>query len=473
VSAPAPPVVPTAPTARQRAAPIRDAWARQACTAGLWAALLLVTYWWVADGGITALAGWATGLTALGQLTGLLASVLLLVQVVLMARVPALERVFGQDRLAILHRTVGFTSFTAMLAHIGLITWGYAAGRIAAVPATAWELTVDYPGMLLAVAGTVCLVLVVVTSVRAARARLRYESWHLLHLYAYLGVGFALPHQLWTGQEFLQSSARTAFWWGLWIAAAGAVLVWRIGQPVWRSLRHRLVVSEVVPEADGCVSVHMTGRRLDALPARAGQFLIWRFLAPGWTRGHPYSLSAAPDGRSLRITVKDLGDGSAALRALRPDTRVLVEGPYGRLTARARTSTGVAMIGAGVGITPLRALAEELAGRDENRADGVDVVLLHRYRDEPLFADELATLARDGRARTLPLPGPRRAPGSWLGPTIDAAVDDLTALRAWVPDIAARDVYVCGPPDWTRLVQHTLTAAGVPAQAVHIETFGW
>jgi len=465
VPAPAPPIV--VPTARHRAAPhraTRDAWARHACAAGLWGALLLVTYWWVADGGITALGGWATGLTALGQLTGLLASVLLLVQVLLMARVPALERVFGQDRLAVLHRTVGFTSFTAMLAHIGLITWGYAAGRITAVPATAWELTVDYPGMLLAVAGTVCLVLVVVTSVRAARARLRYESWHLLHLYAYLGVGFALPHQLWTGQEFLQSSARTVFWWGLWIAAAGAVLVWRIGQPVWRSLRHRLVVCEVVPEADGCVSVRMTGRRLDALPARAGQFLIWRFLAPGWTRGHPYSLSAAPDGRSLRITVKDLGDGSAALRALRPGTRVLVEGPYGRLAERARTSTAVAMIGAGVGITPLRALAEEL-GRE------TDVVLLHRYRDEPLFADELATLTRDGIARTLALPGPRRAPGSWLGPT--AYADDLTALRAWVPDIADRDVYVCGPPGWTRLVQHTLTAAGVPAGAVHIENFGW
>ena len=106
MSAPAPPIVPTAPAARRRAASIRDGWARQGCAAGLWAALLLVTYWWVADGGITALAGWATGLTALGQLTGLLASVLLLVQVLLMARVPALERVFGQDRLAILHRTV-------------------------------------------------------------------------------------------------------------------------------------------------------------------------------------------------------------------------------------------------------------------------------------------------------------------------------------------------------------------------------
>ncbi|HEY0813466.1 MAG TPA: ferredoxin reductase family protein [Pseudonocardia sp.] len=462
---PAPPIN---PIARHRAAPHHaphDARARQAAAAGLWAALLLVTYWWVADGGVTALGGWATGLTALGQLTGLLASVLLLVQVLLMARVPALERVFGQDRLAILHRTVGFTSFTAMLAHIGLITWGYAAGRITAVPATAWKLTVDYPGMLLAVAGTVCLILVVVTSVRAARARLRYESWHLLHLYAYLGVGFALPHQLWTGQEFLQSPARTVFWWGLWITAAGAVLVWRIGQPVWRSLRHRLVVSEVVPEADDCVSVLMTGRRLDALPARAGQFLVWRFLAPGWTRGHPYSLSAAPDGRSLRITVKDLGDGSAALRALRPGMRVLIEGPYGRLTARARTRTGAALIAAGVGVTPLRALAEELGAE-------TDVVLLHRYRDEPLFADELAALARDRSVRLLPLPGRRRAPDSWL-PTVPAAPDDLTALRAWVPDIAAREVYVCGPPEWTRLVQHTLMAADVPAQAVHIENFGW
>ena len=62
--------------------------------------------------------------------------------------------------------------------------------------------------------------MVVVTSIRAARRRLRYESWHLLHLYAYLGAGLALPHQLWTGQEFTSSPARSVFWWGLWIAGA-------------------------------------------------------------------------------------------------------------------------------------------------------------------------------------------------------------------------------------------------------------
>jgi ferredoxin-NADP reductase len=321
--------------------------------------------------------------------------------------------------------------------------------------------------MLLALAGTACLVMLVVTSIRAARARLRYESWHLLHLYAYLGVGLALPHQLWTGQELLTSKGAAVFWWGLWGLAAGAVLVWRIGLPLWRSARHRIRVTSVVPEADGAVSVYMTGRRLDRLPAEPGQFFVWRFLnGTGWTRAHPYSLSASPDGRSLRITVKEFGDGSARLRTLRPGTAVLVEGPYGRLSARARTRRRVAFIGAGVGVTPLRALAEGL-----DYAPG-DAVLLQRFADRPLFERELRVLTRERGLQVLSLPGHRRAPDSWLG-EIPGTVDDLAALTSWVPDIAERDIYVCGPAEWAEHVRGTTVAAGLPADRFHIEAFEW
>jgi len=449
---------------RATPAAVRDGRVRTAAEALLVVALTLVTFWWATGGGLSDLGAWDSGLTSLGRLTGLLASVLLLVQVLLMARVPLLEQAFGQDRLAVIHRLVGFTSFTGMVAHVGLITWGYAAGDLLATPGELWDLTLTYPGMLLAAAGTACLVLVVVTSVRAARSRLRYESWHLLHLYAYLGVGLALPHQLWTGQEFLASTARTVFWWTLWALAAGSVLVWRVGLPLTRSLRHRLVVTSVVPEGDGCVSVYLTGHHLAALGAEAGQFLQWRFLTRrGWTRAHPYSLSAAPDDRSLRITVKDLGDGTAEVPGLHPGTRVLIEGPYGRLTARARTTDRVALIGAGVGITPLRALAEALHG---------DVVVLHRFRTEPLFAAEFTLLARERHLDLVALPGRRRGRDSWLGAGV-GPVDDLTALRARVPDIAERDVYVCGPAPWTEQVHRTLRAAGTPADRIHTETFGW
>jgi predicted ferric reductase len=444
-----------------------DAAVRLLAGVGLWLSLLLVSYWWAAAGGIGDLFGWTTGLTSLGRLTGLVASDLLLVQVLLMARLPVLEKAFGQDRLARQHRVVGFTSFTLMLAHIVLITWGYAAGSLAGLVGTFVNLTLTYPGMLLALGGTVALVMVVATSIKAARKRLRYESWHLLHLYAYLGVGLALPHQLWTGQQFLTSTAATVYWWGLWAAAAAAILIWRVALPLWRSARHRLHVTSVVREGDGVVSVYLAGRDLDRLRVEAGQFFTWRFLGrKGWTRAHPYSLSAAPDGRSLRISVKALGDDSAVLARLKRGTRVLVEGPYGRLSPRARTRHKVALIGAGVGITPLRALAEGL-----HYAPG-HAVLLHRYTAEPLFRHELEVLARERGLEVLWLPGRRRSPDSWLGDGIGRA-DDLTALTYWVPDIAERDVYVCGPSAWAESVRRTTEAAGVSSDHFHLETFGW
>jgi predicted ferric reductase len=444
-----------------------DAVVRLAAGSLLWLALLLVTSWWVSGGGVQDLGGWTSGLTSVGRLAGLGASVLLLAQVVAMARLPLLERAYGQDRLARVHRLLGLTSFDLMAAHVLIVVWGYAGGSALRWPAELWDLTVHEPGMLLAVAGAACLVMVVVTSIRAARRRLRYESWHLLHLYAYLGVALALPHQLWTGQELTASTARTVFWWTAWGVAVGAVLVWRVGRPVLLNLRTRLRVTAVVPEAAGTWSVHLGGERLDLLRADAGQFFTFRFLAgKGWTRGNPYSLSAAPDGVGLRITVAASGDGSAAVSALVPGTQVLVEGPYGRLTHRARSRRRVAFLGAGAGVTPLRALAEGL------QYGPGEAVYLERYTDEPLFTAELQELhARRGLA-VLRLPGRRRAPGSWLGDGVGPA-DDLTALRYWVPDIAERDVYVCGPPGWTSLVTRTLADAGLPAERLHLETFEW
>ena len=159
-------------------------------------------------------------------------------------------------------------------------------------------------------------------------------------------------------------------------------------------------------ESSDVVSVYLTGRRLDRLPVRAGQFLTVRFLdGPGWSRANPFSLSAAPDGRSLRITAKALGAGSARLAHLRPGTRVLFEGPYGRLSSRARTRPKVLLAGAGVGITPLRALAEGL-----EYAPG-DAVLLDRFTAEPLFVAELqALMARAGAPghRSARSPSPAR-----------------------------------------------------------------
>src|SRR4051812_33252955 len=354
----------------------------------------------------------AAGLTTLGRLTGLISADLLLIQVILMARIPFVEQAYGQDELARRHRLVGFWSFNLMLAHILLITVGY-AGAFAVFGAVKEfvSLVLDAPGMLLALAGTAALTMVVVTSIRAARRRQRYESWHLLHLYAYLGVGLALPHQLWTGADFLSSPLATLYWWSLWAAAAGAILIWRVVLPLSRSNRHHLMVERVVREGDGVVSVILRGRDLGRLQARAGQFFTWRFLdGPGWTRGNPYSLSAAPTRDHLRITAKDLGDGSRRLGRLKRGTRVLIEGPYGRMHAGVRTRRKVTLLAGGIGVTPLRALLEEL-----EQGPG-DVTLVYRARDadELVLRREIDSIAARTGARVYYAIGPRvRPPRPW------------------------------------------------------------
>jgi predicted ferric reductase len=460
-------------TVLHRARPVRPAvptWWGDVAGSAAALSLLVVTALWTADRGVQELlAGPATGLTSAGRLAGLLSADLMLVQVVLMARVPLIERRFGQDRIARWHRLAGFTSFHLLLAHVALTTVGYAGTARESVFAQLWLLVTAYPGMLLATAALALLTLVVVTSIRAARRRLRYESWHLLHLYAYLGVALALPHQLWTGADFAASPAARAWWWTAYLAALGSVLVFRLGLPAWRCVRHRVEVAAVVPEAPGTTSVWLRGRHLDRLPVRAGQFFLWRFLdGPGWSRAHPYSLSGPPTGDLMRITVKNLGDDSARVATLRPGTRVLLEGPYGRLTGGLWRGGGVTMIAGGVGITPLLALLWELP-----YAPG-QAVLLYRARtaEEVAFRAELDRLAAERGVVVHLLLGPRAERPAWL-PTYANGLGDAEALRRLSPDIAVHDVFLCGPDGWVDAVRAATRAAGVPDAHTHHERFAW
>ena len=430
--------------------------------------LVVVTALWVGNRGVQDLVD--NSAEAIGRLTGLLAADLLLVQVLLMARVPLVERAFGQDRLARWHRWTGFTSFHLMLAHIVLITVGYAGTADTGVLGELWDLIVTYPGMLLATAGTGLLVMVVVTSVRRARRRLRYESWHLLHLYAYLGVGLALPHQVWTGTDFVGSPLARAYWWTLYAAAAGAVVVYRLGLPAWRNWRHRLVVSHVVAEGAGLTSVYLTGRHLDRLPVRAGQFFQWRFLdGAGWSRAHPYSLSASPRTDLLRITVKDLGDGSARVAGLRPGTRALVEGPYGTLTGERYSGGPVVLLACGIGVTPLLSLLGELP----YRAGEATVVYRARTGAEVAFRDELDWFARHRGVRVEYLFGARARRPSWLPDRLAAGFSDIAVLRSIAPEVDRAHVYICGPTDWADAARAAAAGTGVPAQRLHTEQFAW
>jgi predicted ferric reductase len=453
--------------------PVLRRWWTDAVGLVVWASMLVVVALWVHNSGVQDLAaGTGSALSSIGRLTGLIASDLLLLQVLAMARVPFIERSIGQDRLVRWHRWVGFTSMWLMVVHIVLITLGYAALDRWNPVVELWNLVTTAPGMLLALAGAALLTMVAVTSVRVARRKLRYESWHLLHLYAYLGAGLALPHQLWTGTDFLANTWSTAYWWTTYALVMAAVIVWRVIVPLQLSARQRLRVVDIRPDGTGAVSITMHGPRLDELAVAAGQYFVFRFVTgPGWTRAHPLSLSAAPTTGGLRVTMDVTGDDGARIASMPVGTRVLVEGPHGRLHPRVRTKPGLVLIGSGLGLAPLVSLAQEavLAGRLQH-GPAVMVRRLRSAQDAPMQAD-VDRLVADGALQVVDLVGPRtRVGAAWLPQTL-GGVPGPQALLSLVPQLRESDVYVCGTRAWVDPLVADLRAAGVPSRAVHAEHF--
>ena len=402
-------------------------------------------------------AGQNTVLTV-AKLVALHAASLMMLQLVLVARLPYLDRRIGMDRLTSWHRWVGFALAWAVVTHATLVVLGYAALYSMPVLATFVSLA-GVVASLLGMCAAAIIVAIAAVSLRSARRRMSYETWHALHMALYLAVLLALVHQGLEGTTFASSPAARGYWWTVWALVLIAFLTGRIALPVLRNVRHRFRVVAVAAESDDVVSVYVTGRDLDRLGARAGQFFIWRFPRyNGWWQANPFSLSAAPDGRTLRLTAKAVGTTSAGLRRLPVGTRAFLEGPYGAFTALQRTRPSALLIAGGVGITPIRALLEELA------EPAVVLYRVHSTADAVLLP-ELRRLAGECGAQVHVLAGRTGTGDPPLAPFAPAK------LAALVPDIADRDVYVCGPPAMTDAVLRSLRELRVPRRQVHAERF--
>jgi predicted ferric reductase len=412
---------------------------------------------WVHGGNLTTKSS-GDVLVSVARITGLLCAYLALIQVLLLARIPALERAVGFDRLSVWHRWNGHATVDLLIAHVFFSFWGYAELDKYSLPKEIRTMIVGgiYPGMISATIGTVFLGAVAWTSVVVVRRRLRYEWWYAVHFLAYAGIALGWFHQIPTGNELVLHPVVDDYWKSLYLATLALLLLFRLLAPLLGAFRRRLRVAEVVAEGPDVVSLRIEGARLPK--AQAGQFFLWRFLTPGrWWTAHPFSLSAAPDGRSFRITVKALGDHSAKLAHVPVGTRVLAEGPFGVFTEAARRRERILLVAGGIGITPIRALLEEVRG---------DAVVLYRVvdADDVVFRSELdAVAARRGIRLEYVVGDHRTEAGSRL---LDAA-----HLRALVPDIEERDVYVCGPPAMTDVLLARLRGAGVPRRHIHAERF--
>lgn len=435
-------------------------WLRAVAESLLVALVLGPIAWFLVAGGL-ALDSAQSTLRSLGRLAGVAGLVWFLLSMLLSIRLPGFDGPLGGlIRVWHVHHRLGAASFLALLLHPVLLALASAAGGPGATLATLtpplehWSLWAGWLALL--------LMMVFLAPTFAFFGEPDYQRWKALHALSGAVVVFGVLHAVALART--GPGAQALLLWSVFGLLGGGAFVWRKAlSRLWSRRGHRIV--RVQPLARGVVELSLEAERtpLEYLP---GQFVYLTPLDPALAAGcgeeHPYSISSAPGEPLLRIAIKDLGDASGALLAVREGSRALVEGPYGTflppLDLPPLDAAPALWIGGGIGLTPFVSAVRAL-GRAPRPVD-IDLVYCANDPSRAYFMAELEEIAA-------------RVPGLRVHAHRFAEAGPLTEpwLAARVPDFATRPAFVCGPPGLIDHARNLLVQAGVPRGQITSEEF--
>ena len=431
----------------------------------LWIALLIgnlcavVTLWFTGSSHYyLTTAGDGNLLIAFGRLTGLLLEFVILFQLILIARITPIERVFPYDRMNKLHRWIGYSLLALLFAHPLLLIIGYGAVTDHAPLAQTASFFTEWEDVWNAFIGTILFLYASILSIPVIRKKLRYELWHGTHLLMYLAIALSFGHQISSGD--VTRGGALKYWLALNFSVFGVLLFFRFIKPVTKFLDISFRVSKVIKETADTYSVYLTGRSIERFHFAPGQFANISFLQKGMWSIHPFSFSQEENGETLRFTMKELGDHTKQLGTLRPGTHVLIDGPHGYFTLERAMRKKILLIAGGIGVTPLRAMAGALegSGKSATLLYGVRTVADIAFRSEFDALNERGVCAVHYIVST-PTEG------------YESGYLDQEKLLRLVPDFPERDIFICGPAPMMDATIALLRKLGVTQDHLHFEKF--
>lgn len=214
-------------------------------------------------------------------------------------------------------------------------------------------------------------------------------------------------------------------------------------------------------------------------PHRAGQYLPIRLTIPGQEAPvqRTYTVSDTARADSIRISVKREAEGVASRflhdRLSVGDT-IEAMAPRGAFAIDTESDRPVVLLSAGVGITPMIAMLNELLRRGERTGVFREVYFIHGARDgsELAFGAYLRRLAfqlpgfnlhiRFSRPRSADVPGRDYAGAGRI---------DLPLIRGLLP-FGDYDFYLCGPAGFVDDLHDGLRGLNIAADRIRWESFG-
>jgi len=282
----------------------------------------------------------------------------------------------------------------------------------------------------------------------------------------------------WSFGDFSANSLITGDW-----QEASARLEAEARRDEWRPYR----VTNIVDESSVIRSFHLEPTDGGALfHHEAGQYLTLRVAPPGADKPvvRTYTLSSAPGDRQYRISVKreDAGGETPAVLVstlLHATVAVgdLVEAraPRGDFHLDAEETRPAVLLAGGVGVTPMIAMARQVAYEALRSRHARPLTVFHAARTtaQRAFAGEFAELsaATGGAVRYISVIG-RPAEGEVAGRDFDFSgriTPDLLRRHLALDDY---DFFLCGPPAFMQAVYDMLRSLGARDARIFAEAFG-
>lgn len=404
-------------------------------------------------------------LIAFGRLSGLLAVLLILIQLLLISRLDYLEKALSLDKLLVVHGLNGFLSFLFIILHPILLIIGYSQKTSNNFIQQLRSFILYWDGVGLAVLGTLIFIVAVVISLNLIKKKIKYEFWYLSHLFLYLAILWAYSHQLEVGRS-LQNTIFAIYWYVIYFIVI-AILVWyRFLRPVWRFRKHVFRVVKIKRENEAVCSIYIRGENMENYRVAAGQFFLLRFLnRRAWYEEHPFSLSRPLRENTLQFTIKALGDFSSNLESkVKIGDPVILDGPHGSFISKEVKKDKILMIAGGIGITPIKAIIEELVPQQKN----IILIYANKNLKGAVFQEELETLLKSNPKFTLfHVLSQEKIDGHDYGRL------DLEKIIKLAPDLSEREIFICGPEMMTKGIIGSLKSLKIKKSQIHWEKFSW
>lgn len=407
---------------------------------------------------------------SLGMFCGIVSYVCFANTLILSARIRVLDRLFGHDRVMVFHGRLAGVAFAFACAHVIFKSLYFVSGTI--------QITLGIVALaLFAIVGLTTVLFMLGNPLHRIKALSALRAWgvrrlgfdysrlKLFHNLTAPALALVTAHVL-MASPTAETRARLGLM-GAWGAMALLVHVYHKVLRVAICCRRAFRVTAVRHLTDTVVEIRAGRPDGSTFEYRAGQFAFFRILSPACgLEEHPFTISSPPCSETLTITVKALGDYSAALPAVPVGAKLICDGPYGRFTP-VRGAGPYLFAAGGIGITPFLSILKEWD--TVGITEPVTLIWSMRIRDERIDEGFFAAAATRHPAFKF-IPVLTHESGVGGGQRVDRAL-----LRACIEpaNAAGLAAYICGPDPFRRAVIGHLRDLGLPPRAIHYEAFSF